>query len=163
MGSRLRTAVPETLPDSRWSEAVWARTRVNRRRSMPASAHHVERHYHHCEMMKPNRLIRFCCYGFIATPPVPAAFLFLSRAVFPERVARHQGRRAGFGPHDQVDRLRPAITSRRNSCKRRTWPHGDGPHDDDGGCVSAPARPRSWRRTVTIPRAAISPHREPCG
>ena len=24
---------------------------------------------------------------------------------------------------------------------RRTWPHGDGPHDGDGGSVSASARP----------------------
>jgi hypothetical protein len=44
----------------------------------------------------------------------------------------HYGRRAGFPPRDQVARLRPAITSRRHSRRRRTCRHGDG-----GGLVRA--------------------------
>jgi hypothetical protein len=47
-----------------------------------------------------------------------------------------------------------------NSChKRRTWPHDDWPHGGDGGCGRE--RRRSWRRSVTMPRAVISPHRAP--
>ena len=66
-------------------------------------------------------------------------------------------------PGDQVARLRPPITSRRHSRKRRTWRRG-GPHDGDGGCASARAAQRGaaarYEETLTPDGPVLAAGRE---
>jgi hypothetical protein len=54
---------------------------------------------------------------------------------------------AANGSHRGCDRGKDRSRTRRGGCRRRrTWPHGDGPHDDDGGYVRRTrARPQTMR------------------